>query len=339
MPVFDSNIIVNGGYVDLQKGELRNARIQNLTSAPSSPVDGQVYYNSTSHTFFVFNSNSSTWVAFYPNTTTLDNITAPAADVSLNSHKITNLATPSSSGDAATKGYVDGVASGISWKNPVRVASTANVTVSGPGASIDGVSLSNGDRVLLKDQSTASQNGIYVFNGAASALTRATDADAGSELVNAAVFVSEGTANADTAWVCTTDGTITVGSTSLAFVQFNGGSTYTAGDALTLTGNTFDVVTDGTTIQVNGSNQLEVIAGAFPKKYVGTITGNSSNTSFTVTHNLGVNDVVSAVRATNGTYNNQYVVVDTAYSSSNAIVLTFATAPTTGDTFNVTVVG
>ena len=151
-----------------------------------------------------------------------------------------------------SKEYVDAVKVGLDFKDSVRVASTANVTISGPGAAIDGVTLSSGDRVLLKDQSTASQNGIYVFNGAASAMTRATDADADAEVTSGMfVFVEAGTVNADNGFVLTTDGTITVGSTSLAFAQFSGAGQITAGDALTKTGNQLDVNDDNVTLEVN----------------------------------------------------------------------------------------
>ena len=151
-----------------------------------------------------------------------------------------------------SKEYVDAVKVGLDFKDSVRVASTANVTISGPGAAIDGVTLSSGDRVLLKDQSTASQNGIYVFNGAASAMTRATDADADAEVTSGLfVFVEAGTVNADNGFVLTTDGSITVGSTSLSFVQFSGAGQITAGDALTKTGNQLDVNDDNVTLEVN----------------------------------------------------------------------------------------
>ena len=151
-----------------------------------------------------------------------------------------------------TKEYVDAVKVGLDFKDSVRVASTANVTVSGPGAAIDGITLSSGDRVLLKNQSTASQNGIYVFNGAASALTRATDADSSTEVTSGMfVFVEEGTVNADQGFVLTTDGTITVGSTSLSFTQFSGAGQIVAGDAMTKTGNQLDVNDDNITLEVN----------------------------------------------------------------------------------------
>jgi hypothetical protein len=144
-----------------------------------------------------------------------------------------NLATPSSAGDAARKDYVDSAISTLQtsltnsilskdWKDSVRVASTANVTVSSPGTAIDGVTLTNGDRVLLKNQSTGSENGIYVFNGSGSAMTRATDFNSSTNVTTgAATLVEEGSTNAGTAWRLSTTGAITVGTTSLSFTAFS----------------------------------------------------------------------------------------------------------------------
>ena len=152
-----------------------------------------------------------------------------------------------------SKEYVDAVKVGLDFKDSVRVASTADVTISGPGAAIDGISLSSGDRVLLKNQSTGSQNGIYSWNGAASAMTRTTDADADVEVTAGMfVFVEEGTANADNGYVLTTDGTITVGSTALTFTQFSGAGQIVAGDGLLKSGNTLSVNDDNISIAISG---------------------------------------------------------------------------------------
>ena len=167
-----------------------------------------------------------------------------------------HVATPTSDNHAANKGYVDSVASGLDVKDSVRAASTGNLTISGPGLSVDGVSLSAGDRVLLKDQSTGSENGIYLWTGAASAMTRATDMDGADEFVGSFFFVEEGTINSDQGFVCSTNGAITVGSTAIAFTQFTGTGQLTAGTALSKSGNTFNVNVDGTYVQVNGSDQV-----------------------------------------------------------------------------------
>ena len=152
-----------------------------------------------------------------------------------------------------SKAYVDAVNVGLDFKDSVRVASTATVNISSAPAAIDGVTLSSDDRVLLKNQSTGSQNGIYVFNGSGSAMTRATDADADAEVTAGMfVFVEEGTANADNGYVLTTDGSITVGSTSLTFTQFSGAGQIVAGDGLLKSGNTLSVNDDNISIAISG---------------------------------------------------------------------------------------
>jgi len=152
-----------------------------------------------------------------------------------------------------SKEYVDAVKVGLDFKDSVRVATTgSNISLSSAPAAIDGVTLSADDRVLVKDQSAGAQNGIYVFNGSGSAMTRATDADANAEVTSGMfTFVTEGTVNADSGFVLTTDGSITVGSTALAFAQFSGAGQITAGAAMTKTGNTLDVAVDGQSLEVS----------------------------------------------------------------------------------------
>jgi hypothetical protein len=138
-----------------------------------------------------------------------------------------------SPGDNTTKGAstafvtaaVAAGQAGLSWKQAVRAATTAALTLASDfenGDTVDGVVLATGDRILIKNQAAQTENGIYIV-AASGAPTRATDADSGAELVGAAVFVSEGTANADTAWTCTTNATITLGATNIVFAQFGAG--------------------------------------------------------------------------------------------------------------------
>jgi len=134
----------------------------------------------------------------------------------------TDFSGAASATDPATRQYViDQITSTFAnrdFKDSVRAASTANVSLSSPGANIDGVALNAGDRLLLKNQTTASQNGIYVWTASGSALTRSTDADTNAKVTSQlAVAVEEGTTNANTVWKLNTSGTITLGTTSLTF--------------------------------------------------------------------------------------------------------------------------
>jgi len=140
-------------------------------------------------------------------------------------------ADPSVDLGAATKQYVDSVASGLDWKESVRVATTAAITLSGE-QTIDGVSVVDGDRVLVKDQAAGADNGIYVCSTGAWA--RSPDADEDSEVTSGmAMFVEEGTENADSAWVLTTNDPITLGVTALVFTIFASPGLYSAGTGLT----------------------------------------------------------------------------------------------------------
>ena len=174
-------------------------------------------------------------------TNRLDQMTAPSAAVSFNSQKITNLADPTADADAANKGYVDGVAQGLDVKDSVVATTTANGTLStafANGQSIDGVTLQTGDRILLKNQTTASQNGIYNVN-ASGAPSRATDMGTGSNAAGAFVFVEQGTVNAENGFTCTSDtGSAVVGTNNLTFAQFSGAGQIIAGDGLDKSGNT-----------------------------------------------------------------------------------------------------
>ncbi len=172
----------------------------------------------------------------------LNEFTAPDGSVSLNSQKITNLATPTADGDAASKSYVDGVAQGLDVKDSCVAATTGNITIStalNNGDTLDGVSLSTNDRVLVKDQSSASENGIYIVG---SSPARADDLAAGADAAGMFTFIEKGTVNADNAFVCTSDkGSAVVGTNNLAFTQFSGAGQITAGDGLDKSANTLSV--------------------------------------------------------------------------------------------------
>lgn len=228
--------------------------------------------------------------------TRLDQITAPTAAVSLNSQRITNLASPTTASDAATKGYVDGLQQGLDIKESVRAASAANVSVtytptagtSGRGQisaapnTLDGVTLVNGNRLLLKDQTTGAQNGIWVVTtvgtGANGIWDRAVDFDADADVTAGAfTFVEEGTANGDSGWVLTTNNPIIIGGgsgTALVFTKFSSAASLVAGNGMTQTGNTFDVVGTANRITV-AADSIDIAStyiGQTSITTVGTIT-------------------------------------------------------------------
>ncbi len=176
-------------------------------------------------------------------TNRLDQLAIPTANVNLNGYKITNLATPTLDTDAATKAYADAVSQGLTVKDEARVASTTNINIASPGASIDGVTLVTGDRILLKDQTNKAQNGLYSFNTSTTPLVRTTDADTDAEVKTGLfVFITNGTVNRDSGYYLRTVNPIVLGTTQLDFVIFSRAGQIDAGAGLTKTGTTLDIV-------------------------------------------------------------------------------------------------
>ena len=180
-------------------------------------------YSHLTQTQLEWVTNTLTYIqlqpAFIPVTTTGTlTFNGPASSSVL----LSNVRDPVGVLDAANKQYVDGLVNGLSWKNPVRAATTTSGTLASDfenGDTIDGVVLATGNRILIKNQADPIENGIYVVN-ATGAPTRAADMATGTDAAADATFVEEGTANADTAWVCTTNSPATVGTTGLTFVKF-----------------------------------------------------------------------------------------------------------------------
>ena len=460
--------------IDLNKNELQNAVIQNLASAPSTPLAGQVYYNTGDNQLYIYNgtrwevagnavtsgtlaarpaaatvdtgtiyyatdnylfyySNGSTWQqtnafgtvvtetsygqssadgtstnyaradhthgtpalgtstpnaisgaassagsATVPSKEDHTHAFTPSQDLSMAGYKLTNVATPVTSTDAANKQYVDDVAQGLNIHAASYAATTANLNAtysngtSGVGATLtnagaqaafatDGTTPSLNDRILVKNQTTTSQNGIYTLTTVGSGstnwvLTRATDFDTPTEIAGGDfTFVDNGTSLANTGWVCINEVT-TVGTDPIVFEQFSGAGTYTASNGVLLTGTNFTFaprsgyglqtgasgaeIKLATTSGLNLTTDLAVGAGlgisvltntvaidtaVVVRKY-GADVGDGSATSYTITHNLGTRDVQVTVYDNSAPY--AEVICDVNHATTNTITLLFSVAPT-----------
>lgn len=311
--------------IDLAKNEIQNAVAQVLASAPGTPKAGQFYYNSTtgrfeyrgasgwidptardSHTGTQLASTISDLTATVQGTR-LDQLAAPTASVSLNSQRITNLATPTLSTDAASKGYVDAAVNGTDWKQSVRCATLVDLPALSGLLTIDDITVVAGDRVLVKNQTTASANGIYV--AASGAWTRSTDADADAEVTaGLTVMVTEGTSLYNTQWRLEDSGSaIVVGTTVLVFSQIGAGVSYTAGEGITI---------DGNEIFVDRASPVAFTYAGF--------LGDGVATSITVVHGFNKTDVLVEVYEVS---TGSTVLCEVARISTTQIQFTFAEAP------------
>lgn len=319
--------------IDLGLLELLNAKVQLLSSDPTG-TESRIYYNTTDHTLRIY--NGSAWISFGR----LDQMSAPAGNVTLNGQKITNLGTPTLGTDAVNLDYVQSVLQGLAWKQQVRAATTAAGTLASSfanGSTIDGVSLVTGDRILIKNQSSGSENGIYVV-AASGAPARAADANTAAEVTQMAMFVMEGTANADTAWVNTTNGTIVLNTTALTFAQIGSTTAYTGGNGITVVGTVIALdapvtIANGGTGQTTAAAALAALGGV--GKYSVSV-GDNSTLDYAVTHNLGTKDVQVEVYRVASPYDT--VIADVERTSTSVVTVKFAVAPTTNQ-YRVVVTG
>ena len=213
--------------------------------------------------------------------------------VDLNGQRAVNAGDGSAATDLVTLQQLQAAIRGLDWKDSVRAASTGNLTLTAPGATIDGVSMSAGNRFLAKDQTAGAENGIYTWTGAATAATRVLDADVSAEVTSGLATTStEGTVNGDKSWILITNDPIVLATTVLVFAQLGGGgSAYTAGDGLTLTGVDFNVGA-GNGILVT-ANTVTVDPAVVVRKYAADCAATTNPQTFT--HLLATNDVNVAV--------------------------------------------
>lgn len=238
--------------------------------------------------------------------------------------KVINLADPTAATDGVNKQYLDGVIRGLDWKQEVIAASTTQVSLTAPGATLDGYTLVANDRVLLKDQTLPAENGIYIWTGAAVTVTRSLDADTATELSGSTVTVQRGTVNADRVYRVTADDPITIGTTAITLAQIGaGGLTYTGGNGLVLTGSTFDVVPAASGGISVAADSISVDTAIVVRKFSVSI-GNGALTSIVSAHGLGTADLTTTIREVSS---GEVVYPDVVIDATN-VTVTFATAPT-----------
>ncbi len=261
----------------------------------------------------------------------LDQLAMPTGNVDFNGQRLLNVGAPTAAGDAVNKKYVDDARAGISVKDPVRVVALGNINLNAPGATIDGVTMVTGDRFLAAAQNTATQNGLYVWNGAAAAATRSGDADASGEVFDGSmVAVAEGS-YAGYQFIQTANASGAPGSWTQTWIQFTtGGQTYVAGNGLTLTGTTFAL--SAPVSVANGGTGATTAAGArtnlgIPAKYSANNVAWTAGASYDITHNLGTQDIVVAMRTVT---DNRVIEIDWSAKDSNTVTvypdLSFAAA-------------
>lgn len=264
----------------------------------------------------------------------LDQLAAPTAAVGFNNQRLTALAAPTVGSDAVNKTYADALIATGNNKGSVRVAASTNIILATPGTAIDSVTLATNDIVLLTAQTTASQNGLYVFNGSASPLTRATNADLSAEVTSGLfVFVSEGLSSGSNGYTLVTPNPIVLDTTALTFTQTSGAGQIVAGLGLTKTGNVLNAG-PGVGIITN-ADDIAIDQAIVARKY-SQLIGDGTTTSITVTHTVNnaapLYSVVQAATPFNA------VMPTVAFPTVSTAVFTFATAPTVNQ-YRVTLIG
>jgi phage-related tail fiber protein len=240
--------------------------------------------------------------------------------------RIVNLGDPQAPTDAATKQYVDNLIRGLDWKPSVKVATTANLAALSGLLTIDGVTLAAGDRVLVKDQTDGTQNGIYVV--ATGAWSRATDFNDGLSITSAAATSVElGSTNADSVWILTTDGTVTVGTTTMAFSKLGGGITYVQGNGILIVGSTVSAKATTSGGLIVDASGIRVDRSVTPQKYAANVPAGSTGA---VSHSLNTTDLTGIMLYDISGAKPVLVLTDATITDANTVTFSFGTAATSG---------
>jgi hypothetical protein len=251
-----------------------------------------------------------------------------------NASRILNLPNPVAAQEPATKDYVDSAVEGLAWKDNVRVSTQSNINLASPGATIDGITMAASDRVLVRAQSTQSENGIYIWNGAATPMTRASDASTSIELENAVVPVDEGTDAGGR--YRQTQVNFTLGSGNIIFDSFDvsvpNATETLAGKVELLTQAETDAGLDDTRVLT----ALKLANWSGRKLKFSTNVGDGSATQYDITHNLGTEDVKVEVYRNSGAKDS--IDCEASRQSANVVRLNFNPAPTSNQ-FRVVILG